>query len=93
MSFMQSWDKPIRPKTADQRAVLAQFAALHARAPRGCTRVGGENRVPRIPLYVSDIMPKVSPQGKAVDPILYTAVVLAARISRNISLSGVGVRQ
>ena len=35
-----------------------QFAALHPRPPGGCMRVGGENRVPRIPLYVSDVMPK-----------------------------------
>ncbi len=46
-----------------------QFAALHPRAPGGCMRVGGENRVPRIPLYVSDVMPKVSLHGKAVNPI------------------------
>ena len=30
-----------------------QFAALHPRPPGGCVRVGGENRVPRIPLFVS----------------------------------------
>jgi hypothetical protein len=30
-----------------------QFAALHPRVPGGCVRVGGENRVPRIPLFVS----------------------------------------
>ena len=46
-----------------------RFAALHPRAPGGCMRVGGENRVPRIPLYVSDVMPKVSLHGKAVNPI------------------------
>ena len=46
----------------------SQLAALHPRPPGGCVRVGGENRVPRIPLYVSD-MPKVSLHGKAADPI------------------------
>ena len=30
----------------------SQFAALHARAPRGCMRVGGEGRVPKVPLFV-----------------------------------------
>jgi hypothetical protein len=31
----------------------SQFAALHARAPGGWMRVGGEGRVPKIPLFVS----------------------------------------
>ena len=31
----------------------SQFAALHPRPPGGCVRVGGENRVPRIPFFVS----------------------------------------
>jgi hypothetical protein len=35
----------------------SQFAALHPRPPGRCVRVGGENRVPRIPLYVSRDMP------------------------------------
>jgi hypothetical protein len=30
----------------------SQFAALHPRSPRGCVRVGGENRVPKSPLFV-----------------------------------------
>jgi hypothetical protein len=29
-----------------------QFAALNSKPPQGCVRVGGEGRVPRIPLFV-----------------------------------------
>ena len=31
----------------------SQFAAMHARAPRGCVRAGGDGRVPKVPLFVS----------------------------------------
>ena len=33
----------------------SQFAALHPRPPRGYVRVGGEERVPKVPLFVSRI--------------------------------------
>ena len=36
----------------------SQFAALHPRPPRGCARLAGEGRVPKVPLFVSrDMLP------------------------------------
>ena len=33
-----------------------QFAALHPKPPGGCVRVGGEGRVPKVPLFLSQDM-------------------------------------
>ena len=39
-------------KNGGPAGCASQFAALHPRAPGGCVRAGGEDRVPKVPLFV-----------------------------------------